>query len=273
MKPMKKVVAFHSLCGVGKASLTNMIPILSVMGVEVCPIPTILLSTHTGGYGAPAMCPVSGAYIENVAKHYRDNKVAFDAIFIGYLGSEEMVSSVRYFINQFPETPVILDPIMGDHGKFYQNLGPTYASCYNQLLACADIVLPNFTEACFLAHDAYIMQPDAETLSYLCGTLKDKGAKNIIVTSVPTTDSQKGIAIFEGEKMETLSLGEVIGDFHGAGDVFDAVFLGAYLQGFSLKSCVEKAHTFVCECILESNKYDYPEREGLLIERCISLLV
>ena len=49
MRPVKKVALLHDLCGVGKAALTNMVPVLSVMGIEACPIPTILLSTHTGG--------------------------------------------------------------------------------------------------------------------------------------------------------------------------------------------------------------------------------
>ena len=49
MRPVKKVALLHDLCGVGKAALTNMVPVLSVMGIEACPIPTILLSTYRGG--------------------------------------------------------------------------------------------------------------------------------------------------------------------------------------------------------------------------------
>ena len=55
---MKKIALLHDLCGVGKAALTNMMPILSVMGIESCPIPTMLLSTHTGGYGTPAVARI-----------------------------------------------------------------------------------------------------------------------------------------------------------------------------------------------------------------------
>ena len=48
---MKRVLLIHDLCSVGKAAMMNMIPVLSVMGMEVCPLPTMLLSTHTGGFG------------------------------------------------------------------------------------------------------------------------------------------------------------------------------------------------------------------------------
>ena len=44
---VKKVVAVHDLSGVGRVSLTVVIPILSSMGFQVCPLPTAVLSSHT----------------------------------------------------------------------------------------------------------------------------------------------------------------------------------------------------------------------------------
>ena len=40
---VKKVVAVHDLSGVGRVSLTVVIPILSSMGFQVCPLPTAVL--------------------------------------------------------------------------------------------------------------------------------------------------------------------------------------------------------------------------------------
>ena len=92
MKPIKKIALLHSLCGVGKASLTNMMPVLSVMGIESCPIPTVVLSTHTG-FSSPAKLETPAEYICACADHYIENGVAFDAIFIGYL-KKEIIASV-----------------------------------------------------------------------------------------------------------------------------------------------------------------------------------
>ena len=96
MRPMKKIALLHDLCGVGKAALTNMMPILSVMGIESCPIPTMLLSTHTGGYGTPAVARIPAEYIRNCADHFKNQGVEFDAIFIGYLGHMEAIDAVIY---------------------------------------------------------------------------------------------------------------------------------------------------------------------------------
>ncbi|MDR2611834.1 MAG: hypothetical protein LBG06_02995, partial [Deltaproteobacteria bacterium] len=45
--PLPRVAAIHDLSGFGRCSLTVVIPILSTMGFEVCPVPTAVLSTHT----------------------------------------------------------------------------------------------------------------------------------------------------------------------------------------------------------------------------------
>ena len=48
MNGLKKVAAIHDISGVGRCSLTVIIPVLSAMGVQVCPVPTAVLSAHTG---------------------------------------------------------------------------------------------------------------------------------------------------------------------------------------------------------------------------------
>ena len=150
MRPVKKIALLHDICGVGKAAMMNMTPILSMMGIEVCPVPTVLLSTHTGGYGTPAVCHVPGDYIRACADHYKTEHITFDAIFVGYLGKADVIDAVIYFISQFPDTKVILDPIMGDHGVYYTNFDESYGAAMRKILPYADIILPNLTESFIL---------------------------------------------------------------------------------------------------------------------------
>lgn len=155
MRPVKKIALLHDICGVGKAAMMNMTPILSMMGIEACPIPTVLLSTHTGGYGTPAIYHVPGEYIRTCADHYKKENITFDAIFVGYLGNVDVIDSVIYFISQFPDTKVILDPIMGDHGKYYSNFDESYGTSMRRLLPYSDVILPNLTEMYLLAEKEY----------------------------------------------------------------------------------------------------------------------
>ena len=45
------MAAIHDLSSFGRCSLSVILPVISVMGMQVCPIPTAVLSTHTGGFG------------------------------------------------------------------------------------------------------------------------------------------------------------------------------------------------------------------------------
>ena len=55
IKPVepKKILCIHDLSGVGRCSLAVILPVLSVMGVQPVALPTVVLSTHTGGLGDP----------------------------------------------------------------------------------------------------------------------------------------------------------------------------------------------------------------------------
>ena len=57
----KKVLCIHDLSGVGRCSLAVILPVLSVMGIQPVALPTVVLSTHTGGFGTPARMD-GGAY-------------------------------------------------------------------------------------------------------------------------------------------------------------------------------------------------------------------
>lgn len=274
MKPVKKLVLLHDLCSVGKAALTNMLPVLSVMGVEACPIPTMLLSTHTGGYKAPAVLKVNADYIKACAKHYQEQNVTFDAVFVGYLGSMEALEAVEDFLQAFPHLPVIFDPIMGDNGKYYGNFDDSYGSAMRHILGYADLLLPNLTEACILTGSEYREDLTEMELYEICQKLAGKAnaSATVVLTSIPAPASQKGIALFHDGTFRTFYYDGCEGHFHGTGDVFDGVFTGAYLSGSSLEACIDTAHRFVADCIKASSEVPYPEREGLMIEKSLPLL-
>ncbi len=272
MRPIKKVALIHDICSIGKASLTNMMPILGKMGVESCPIPTMLLSTHTGGYGAPAVHRIPGTYLRETADHFKEQGISFDLIFIGYVGSKDLLEDVIYFIEAFPNTKVVVDPIMGDHGKLYSLFSEDYPEALRELLPYTDVILPNLTEAYLMAGEEYKLPTDHRQILPICEKLTDLGAKNLLITSVPKDDCNKGMILYENHAFLYIGNGEEQGEYHGAGDAFDGMFIAKYVQGFSILESVQAAHAFVCACIRESDKYDYLEREGLLIETTLNKL-
>ena len=273
MKPMKKIALLHSLCSVGKASITNMLPVLSVVGVETCPIPTILLSTHTGGYGVPARQEISADYIRSCADHYVAQNILFDAIFVGYLGNGELGAAIQYFVEKFPTAIKVMDPIMGDNGNLYNGINTECIEAYKNLCAISDILLPNFTEACLLSGCEYKDFARNEEVEHICKKIHTFGPKELVITGICLEDGKRLIAHSMAGKVTMMPVEYESESFHGTGDLFDAIFLSSYLQEKSVEESIVDAHNFVRRCIRESVSYDYPKKEGLLLERVLTELV
>lgn len=281
MKPVKKIAVIHDICGIGKAAMTNIMPILSVMGIEVCPIPTMLLSTHTGGYGKPYIQSLDG-YMAGCLAHYLEQDVCFDMIFVGYLGTNTRIQEVKDFLTKYREkyssVSVILDPIFGDNGVCYSNFTMEYVSELKLLLPYADCILPNYTECCMLFDEKISLYSDVKlennTIKQLAYKANKIGLMNMVVTSIPRKDSGSiGIFILEAGKTRILEFDKENQSCHGTGDIFAAVFCGALLQGDTVIQACERAHRFVADCLEESEKYDYPKREGVVLEPILSHLI
>lgn len=265
------MAVIHDLCAVGKAAMTNILPVLSVMGVEACPVPTMALSTHTGGFGKPAVCPLGGFQAE-AARHLKSCGISFDALLIGYLGKTETVSEVLGWLECFPDSQVLFDPIMGDHGCYYSNFGESYCEALKGILPFSSVITPNYTEGCLLTGEAFEPVCGSEKLTRICRGLEALGAERILLTSVPIPETEMGIAVFEHGQIQLLKKRKEGRSYPGTGDLFAAVLLGSLLGGYALLEAAEMAHAFVAACIRESDRYGYDVREGILLEPMLGSL-
>lgn len=275
-KPIKRVAAIHDLCGVGKAALTNVIPVLSTMGIEVCPIPTTILSTHTGGFNTPSIVKLEG-YISKAIKHYIEIEIDFEGIFVGYLGSNANIDDTLTLLKSIKEDSslIVLDPIFGDHGKYYSNFDKSYSDNLKKLAIYSNIMTPNFTEACILAEEKIASEINEEELLVISRKLHKLGCESIVITSVPLYDKNKiATAIYEGKRdsIELISCDRLEKSYPGTGDIFTSVLIGMMLNGNSLSESTKKSCAFIEKCILESSQYDYPVKEGILLEKALKYL-
>lgn len=271
---MKRVLLIHDLCMAGKAALFNMLPVLNVMGIETVPLPTMLLSTHTGGFGTPQVHRLPSAYLMACASHLREQNISFDMIFIGYLGSADLVETVLEVCDSYPDVPVIFDPIMGDQGRYYSNFDDAYRDSLLRLLSKADYLFPNWTESCLLADVPYTEQPTDEQLQTVLSFFGERGVKKAVITGMKNPCGAPCIA-YHDVSAETLCLIDtplIPGHFHGTGDLFDGVVTGALLQGKSETESIRMAHQFVSRCIQDTLSFGTTEREGIAFEKNLWML-
>lgn len=239
----KRILTVQDISCVGQCSMTVALPILSACGHECCILPTALLSTHTGGFGKPAV--MHNAVVADMVRHWKENDITFDAILVGYLGSISAIEQVEMILDTMlaPGGIAIVDPAMADHGKLYSGFDAAYAEAMGRLCRKADVILPNITEAAMLSGNAY---REELTEDYVHTLLKDLNHPRVILTGAAYREGETGIALWEKGKMEHHSHRKLGRSFHGTGDMFAAAFTGALMQGQPALEAVKTAAEFVC---------------------------
>ena len=160
MQGCKKVVSIQDISGLGRCSLTVVIPVLSAMGIQVCPVPTAVLSAHTG-YSEFVMRDLTD-FMKPALEHYKKMDMKFDCVYSGFLASSEQIDHCLEFFEAFPDALKVVDPVMGDGGKAYKTYTKELCSRMVELVKVADIITPNLTEAAILLCEEY---PKAAILS------------------------------------------------------------------------------------------------------------
>ena len=194
-RTVNRVAAIHDLSGFGRSSLSVVIPILSTMGVEVCAVPTAVLSSHTDIEGYAFLDLTD--YLEEHINHWRKLGIEFDCIYSGFLGSPRQIKIVSKFIDDFSSNNplVVIDPVMADNGMLYSTMTMEMVTQMRELIKKADIITPNFTEAAFLLDEEYNLDiTEKEVKNWLVG-LSEMGPKIVIITSVPEPDLSKNTSV------------------------------------------------------------------------------
>lgn len=240
---MKRILTVQDLSCVGRCSLTVALPILSAMGINCSVLPTAVLSTHTG-FPNPRIRSLTEDIVPS-CQHLVEIGAEFDGILVGYLSDPEQAEAVAELISTF-DCPVILDPAMGDHGKLYKGITQEHIDAVRDLAAMADVLLPNVTEACLLAGLPYQEQTDGHILRMMLEKICGRKTETVVITGVTPTENQIGfVGLHREEGMFYYQIDRSVNALHGTGDMFSAVFAGAYLQGRDPMESAQLAADFV----------------------------
>ena len=305
MKPFKMAM-INDLTGFGHCSLAVAIPIISVMGVQACPVPTGIFSNHMA---FPEWHYTDFTHeMSSYLSVWERLSLSFDGISCGFLGNEALIPTLSGFFKQQKDTYgtcILLDPVMGDHGRAYSSVTPSYQKALTGLCSLADILTPNLTEACFLTGTAYpeelltalsaskavaLNVPDASgallsglsdasdraepllsLLSGMAAKLHAMGIGKVVITGIK-------IGNFFGNYVSVSGSGELLfspaggPSRPGTGDIFAAILSADAVKGVPFTDSVKKAAEFVRICTEGSAALNIPIVEGVCLEQYLSLL-
>ena len=248
--PYKRVLTIQDISCVGQCSLTVALPVLSACGLETCILPSAVLSTHTGGFTGFTFRDLTDD-IPAIQKHWQKEKILFDAVYTGYLGSARQIAYVLDIIRTMlvPGGRTIVDPAMADNGRLYTGFDSAHVDAMRQLCAAADVLLPNLTEACLLSGYPYREQYDEAYIDALLEKLSALGTQRIILTGVSFCPEDTGVVVWENGQKAYYRHRRIPRGFHGTGDAYASAFTGAWLQGRDFYDAAKIAADFTVRCI------------------------
>lgn len=274
---MKRIVTVQDISCFGKCSITVALPLISAMGVECAVIPTAVLSTHTGGFTGYTFRDLTDD-IPAIEAHWKSCNLKFDAIYTGYLGSERQIDLVCNFFDTFGDEGTLrfVDPAMADNGKMYAGFDDAFATKMAELCRRADIIVPNLTEATKMLGEDYPAAGYDE--NYVRGLLRrlhtSLGCPTVILTGVVYGDKHGAVA-YDSKKDTFVSAfaDHMPRSFHGTGDTFSSILVGALTRGLDLASALRVAVEFTHACIEATIPVFEEHPYGVKFEECIPLLV
>ncbi len=268
-----RIAAIHDLSCFGRCSLTIALPVLSAMGCQCCPLPTALLSAHTGFPGNTFLDLT--VEMGRIADHWAAMDLQFDAIYSGFLGSADQVDPVARFFDTFKksDTAVIVDPVMGDHGTAYRTCTPELCRGMRVLAENSDVITPNLTEAALLLDRPYeeIRQADAYEV---VRRLSLGGRRSVVLTGYSSGPGQTGTLCFDRDSGESKAVQtpREPQDFSGTGDLFASVLAGGVAKGVPLFQAAQAAADFVRDCIARTLAEGLTEQDGVDFEPLLGQL-
>lgn len=269
-----RVAAIHDLSGFGRCSLSVILPVISAMGIQVVPVPTAILSTHTGGFGEVERIDLTD-YIGNCLTHYRRLEIQMDCVYTGYLSSTEQVRHCLEFFDAYPAALKIVDPVMGDHGKLYRSFTPTLVDGITRLATQADVITPNLTEAAILLDEPMPTgQVTTAAARSMLARLSEKGPQRVVITGVTlATGEYANICYDRQHNSYWKSVSDYLPvSYPGTGDIFAAVLTGSLLSGDSLPMAMDRAAGYVGLTIKTTYGYSTQPREGVMLEDTLERL-
>jgi pyridoxine kinase len=273
-KQVKKVIAIHDMAGYGRCSLSIIMPILSVMGVQCCPVPTAFFSTHTGGYEDFYFQDMTESMVPYY-NHWHNMNLSFDCVYSGFIGSEKQVEIIRDIMADAkainPDVLLVVDPVMADEGKLYSTYTLEMVEEMRQLCEGADLITPNYTETCLLLEKEYKETPlITEEITEDLKALTDLGAETAIMTGLLTEEGYVNAGYSaRQQKGWIVPFENVSAHYPGTGDSYTSILIGSMLTGESLPEAMTRASQFISEVVQLTYDAGTPVREGVIFEKIL----
>lgn len=263
----KQILLVSDLVGYGNVALSVMIPILSQMGYHVFNLPTTVIS-NTLDYGKYKILDTT-EFMEDTLKVWEELGFSFDAISTGFIVSEQQMRLVLNMCREAADrgTRIFTDPIMADAGRLYNGMTLRTVGHMRQIVSVADVIMPNYTEACYLTETDYTEDSlSKEEINRIIDRLRSLGTRSAVITSC-LVEGQKQVVGYDAEQQSYFYIPyeEIPIRFPGTGDIFSSVLVGTSMRGESITEAARHA-AWAVQTMIERNAGLSEKYKGIPVE-------
>lgn len=272
----------------GKCSLTAAIPVISVMGIQACPLPTAVLSAQTG---FPSYyCDDYTDRMDAIMEEWKKMDFYPDGIYTGFLADARQADKAVEFIEQFAkeDTKILIDPVMGDNGEEYPIYTEALCEKMRFLVRRATVITPNLTEALLLLYGAQrahvlwkelSLMDEERLLKFTESTGKELSKEfdtEVVITGIdlPARENHQKIGnlICQDGNTTWVTAAKEGGSYSGTGDLFASVLSAGMVKGIDTVDSVHTAVKFLAKGIHDAVVEGTDRNEGICFERYLSEL-
>ena len=233
-------MCFSGLDSTGGAGIQADIEAIASMGCHAAPVVTALTVQDT--QQVIDYTPVdANILIAQARAVLEDMPVA--AIKIGMLGDVSVIEAIHTLLTDYPNIPVVLDPILVGGGGGELSNEPVIDAIIRLLLPQTTILTPNSPEARTLA-------PEADTLDACGQDLLDKGCEFVLLTGTHEEAEHVENRLYGNRRLlDTFTWERLSHSYHGSGCTLAAAIAGLLAQGLEPFTAIHEAQEYTWEAL------------------------
>ncbi len=218
-----RILSISSQVVWGPVGNSAAVPALQAGGHEVLSLPTITLSNHPG-HGQPAGFRTQADDMARMLAALEGLGAlnGLDAMMTGYFASGGQVEEVAGLLARIDVPFLLVDPVMGDHGRLY--VPPEVADAIaRHLVPRAVCLTPNGFELAWLTGREVIDETSA------IDAARSLGRPEVLATSIPADGGRLATLLVTRDEVHNVTTPKLTGVPHGTGDFLSGLYLAARL--------------------------------------------
>jgi hydroxymethylpyrimidine/phosphomethylpyrimidine kinase len=244
--PPPVVLTFAAADPSGGAGLQADLLTLSSMGCHALSVVTAITVQDTAGIDA--VSPVDPEWVADQGRMLLED-MTVQALKVGYAGSVENIAAIAEIVSDYPDVPLILDPVMLAGRSDESAVDDLVAALRDLLVPQATVVTPSVIEVRRLAQED-ADEPEEGSAEACAAKLIQMGAEFVLVTGTHENTPQIINTLYGAQGLVRQDKWERLpGRFHGAGCTLAAAVAATLANGLDIGEAVHDAQEYTWQTL------------------------